>query len=109
VQRWPLGRRRPITLLLPASAAGEAFDPTGREQCEEQNRVAWLRKVKVSSRSGWAGSEALERYRTPAGGIEMRGSQRLDNALGSESHHRREVRGKILPGQEAANRAAHPT
>jgi len=39
----------------------------------------------------------------------MRGNQRLDHALGSELHHRREVRGKILPGQEAANRAAHPT
>jgi hypothetical protein len=39
-------------LRLPAAA----FDPTGKEQGEEQNWVAWLREQQYFSSRDWAGS-----------------------------------------------------
>ena len=64
-----LGWARPITLDSRAadnkSGAGcgrlkAASDPTGHEQGEEQNSVAWLREQQYFSRRVWAGSAPAE-------------------------------------------------
>jgi len=52
---------RHLTKGPPAAAAYAAFDPTGHEQSEGQNSVAWLREQQYFSSQVWAGSEAPER------------------------------------------------